>query len=235
MFLVVKDLEVCHGKAPALRGISLEVPEKSIVTVIGPNGSGKTTLMYTITGLKRPLSGEISFKGTRIEGMPPYHIVKLGIALVPEGRRLFPYMTVLENLEMGAYVRKNRKDTIKMMEEIYKSFPVIKNRKRQLAGTLSGGEQQMLAIARALLAGPQLMLLDEPSLGLAPLMVSEVMRIIKEIHERGVSILLIEQNARLALNLAQLGYILETGQILLKAETKDLLQNDFVKRAYLGL
>lgn len=235
MLLQVKEIVVRYGKAEALKGVSLEVPAGSIVTVIGSNGAGKSTLMRTITGLRRPISGEIFLEGKRIEAEPPEKIVKSGIALVPEGRRLFPYMTVLENLEMGGYTQKNRNALSGQIEEIYSNFPILKQRRLQLAGTLSGGEQQMLAIARALLARPKLLLLDEPSLGLAPLVVREVGEIIKGIHARGVSILLIEQNARLALGLARLGYVLETGHIRLKAEAKELLENDFVKRAYLGI
>lgn len=235
MLLSIKELVVRYGKAEALRGVSLDVPKGHIATVIGPNGAGKSTLMRTITGLLKPISGEIYFQERRIDGESAEHIVYLGIALVPEGRRLFPYMTVVENLEMGAYIQKDRKKIPTMMEEIFLNFPIFKSRRHQLSGTLSGGEQQMLAIARALLATPKLLLLDEPSLGLAPLIVREVGEIIKGIYEKGVSILLIEQNARLALGLAKLGYILETGRIVLKADAKELLENDFVKRAYLGI
>lgn len=235
MLLSIKELVVRYGKAEALRGVSLEVPEDYIVTVIGSNGAGKSTLMWTIAGLLKPVSGEIHFQERRIDGEPPERIVNLGIALVPAGRRLFPYMTVVENLEMGAYTQKNRRQIPAMMEEIFSNFSILKIRRHQLAGTLSGGEQQMLAIARSLLAKPKLLLLDEPSLGLAPLIVREVGEIVKGIHGKGVSILLIEQNARLALGLAKLGYVLETGRIMLKADAKELLENEFVKRAYLGV
>jgi branched-chain amino acid transport system ATP-binding protein len=235
MLLNVKEITVHYGKAEALKGVSLEVPEDYIATVIGSNGAGKSTLMATVVGLRKPSSGEIYFHGERIDGQAPEEIVKLGIALVPEGRRVFPFMTVVENLEMGAYTQKNRSQVTTMMEDIFCHFPVLRERRRQLAGTLSGGEQQMLAIARALLSKPKMLLLDEPSHGLSPIMVQEVGKIIKDIHKMGVSILLIEQNARLALGLAQLGYVLETGSIVLKADAKELLENDFVKRAYLGI
>jgi branched-chain amino acid transport system ATP-binding protein len=235
MLLNVKGITVHYGKAEALKGVSLEVPGDYIATVIGSNGAGKTTLMGTIVGLRKPSSGEIHFQEKRIDGKPPEEIVKLGIALVPEGRRVFPFMTVVENLEMGAYIQKDRKQVIAMMGEIFSHFPVLKERKRQLAGTLSGGEQQMLAIARALLTKPKMLLLDEPSHGLSPLMVQAVWEIVRNIHKMGVSILLIEQNARLALGLAQLGYVLETGCIVLKADAKELLKNDFVRSAYLGI
>ena len=235
MLLEVKKLNVLYGKAEALREVSLEVPEGHIVTVVGANGAGKSTLLRAIVGLCKASSGEICFEGTRIDGQPAQRIVKAGIALVPEGRRLFPQMTVMENLEMGAYTQKDKGEIAARMEEIFSSFPILKDRQRQLAGTFSGGQQQMLAIARALLAKPKLLLLDEPSLGLSPMLVKEVGEIVKGIHKRGVSILLVEQNARLALELAQLGYVMETGRVVLKAEAKELLENEFVKRAYLGL
>ena len=235
MLLDVRKLSVNYGKAEALRDVSLEVPEKRIVTVIGSNGAGKSTLMGTIVGLLKPRQGEIWFRNEIINGKTPEEIVKIGIVLVPEGRRLFPFMSVLENLEMGAYTQKDRKRLVTMMGEVFSHFPRLEERRKQLAGTLSGGEQQMLAIARALLAGPQLLLLDEPSIGLSPLMVREVGEIVKRIHGTGVSILLIEQNARLALGLAQLGYVLETGRIVIKANAKELLENEFVRRAYLGI
>ncbi len=235
MLLEVKAINVLYGKAQALKEVSVGVPEGQIVTVIGSNGAGKSTLLRTIVGLCKPSSGEIYLEGKRIDGHPAERIVNAGIALVPEGRRLFPYMTVMENLEMGAYTQKNKREISAMMEENFSKFPILKERLTQLAGTLSGGQQQMLAIARALLAKPKLLLLDEPSLGLSPIVVKEVGEIVKGIHEKGVSILLIEQNTRLALGLAQLGYVLETGHVVLKADAKELLENDFVKRAYLGL
>ncbi len=235
MLLAVKEITVQYGKAVALKQVSLDVSEGHIVTVIGSNGAGKTTLMRAIVGLRKPSSGEIIFRGERIDSLAPEQIVKLGVALVPEGRRVFPYMSVVENLEMGAYTQNDRKQVAVMMQEIFSHFPILRERRPQLAGTLSGGEQQMLAIARALLTRPKLLLLDEPSLGLSPLMVQEVGEIVKRIHKMGVSILLIEQNARLALGLAQLGYVLETGGIVLKADATELLENEFVRRAYLGI
>lgn len=235
MLLEVKEIDVHYGKAVALRLLSLDVAEDSIVTVIGSNGAGKSTLMRTIVGLKSPVSGEVYFQGKKITGFTPERIVKKGIALVPEGRHVFPYMSVVENLEMGAYTQRNSKEAHQMMEQLYSHFPVLRARRSQLAGTLSGGEQQMVAIARALLAKPQLLLLDEPSLGLSPLMVQEVGKIIREIYSMKVSILLIEQNARLALGLAQIGYVLETGRIVLKADAKELLKDEFVRKAYLGI
>jgi len=235
MLLAVKQINVFYGKAQALKEVTVEVPEGHIVTVVGSNGAGKSTLLRTIVGLCKLSSGEITLEGKRIDGHSAERIVHAGIALVPAGRRLFPYMTVMENLEMGAYTQKNKQEISAMMEEVFSKFPILKERRTQLAGTLSGGQQQMLAIARALLAKPKLLLLDEPSLGLSPLVVKEVGEIVKGIHERGVSILLIEQNTRLALGLAQLGYVLETGHVVLKAEAKELLENEFVKRAYLGL
>jgi len=235
LLLEVREISVHYGKAEALKGVSLEVPESSIVTVIGSNGAGKSTLMRTITGILRPTSGQILFQGGRIDKHRIENIVKTGIALVPEGRRVFPYMSVMDNLEMGGYTRRDKKELALVMEEVFSNFPILKERLRQPAGTLSGGEQQMLAIARALLAKPKLLLLDEPSLGLAPIIVREVGEIIKKIHGGGVSILLIEQNARLALGLAQFGYVLEIGRIVLKANTKELQENDFIKRAYLGI
>jgi branched-chain amino acid transport system ATP-binding protein len=235
MLLEVKKLNVQYGKAEALREVSLEVPEGQIVTVVGANGAGKSTLLRAIVGLCKASSGEICFEGKRIDGQPAQRIVKAGIALVPEGRRLFPYMTVMENLEMGAYTQKDKREIAATMDEIFCNFPILRDRQRQLAGTFSGGQQQMLAIARALLAKPKLLLLDEPSLGLSPIVVKEVGEIVKSIHKRGVSILIVEQNTRLALELAQLGYVMETGRVVLKAEAKELLENEFVKRAYLGL
>lgn len=233
--LEVKDVTVHYGKAAALNGVSLDVPEVSIVTAIGSNGAGKSTIMRTIAGLQKPSSGEITFNKRRIDGQSTHQIVNAGIALVPEGRHLFPDMSVSENLEMGAFT-KNDKDQIKeALEEIFSHFPRLRERLRQTAGTLSGGEQQMLAIARALMSRPKLLLLDEPSLGLSPILVQEVAAIIKSIHKRGVSILIAEQNAWLALGMAQLGYVLETGRVVLKGETKVLLQNEFIKRAYIGI
>lgn len=232
--LEIKNIRVFYGKVQAVKGISIDVPEGSIATLIGANGAGKSTTLRTISGLKSPSTGEISFKGKQIAGLQPKEIVKLGIAQCPEGRRVFPFMTVMENLKSGAYLRKDKGDTEKDLGEIFDRFPRLRERRRQLAGTLSGGEQQMLAIGRALMAKPTLLLLDEPSLGLAPLVVKEIAKIIKDINHRGVSIILVEQNANLALRLANIGYVLETGYIALHGDAKELLTNDHVKRAYLG-
>jgi branched-chain amino acid transport system ATP-binding protein len=234
MLLEVKDLWFYYGQAEALKGISFEVEEGTIVTLIGSNGAGKTTTLSIISGLNTPTAGEIWFEGNRIDGKPPQDIVKQGIGQVPEGRELFPYMTVLENLKLGAFLRKDRNQIDKDLEELFEHFPVLKERKRQRAMTLSGGEQQILAIARALMGKPKLLLLDEPSLGLSPLNVQEIGRIVHDINQRGVSVILVEQNARLALKLAHKGYVLETGSIVLQGDTKELLSSEQVKRAYLG-
>ena len=233
--LEVKDVTVHYGKAAALKGVSLDVPQVSIVTAIGSNGAGKSTIMRTIVGLQKPSSGKIYFNQRRIDGQSTHQIVNAGIALVPEGRHLFPDMSVSENLEMGAYTQTDRDQIKETLEEIFSHFPRLRERLRQTAGTLSGGEQQMLAVARALMSRPKLLLLDEPSLGLSPILVQEVAEIIKSIHKRGVSILIAEQNAWLALGMAQLGYVLETGQVVLKGETSVLLQNEFIKKAYIGI
>ncbi len=235
MLLSVKDVTIHYGKAIALRDVSLEIFEGTIVAVIGSNGAGKSTLLHTISGLKNPSTGEIRFNDSRIDNIPPDKRVNLGIAQVPEGRRLFPYMTVTENLEMGAYCQKDKRRVRDTLEDVWQHFPVLKERGSQLAGTLSGGEQQMLAFGRALMAKPKLLLLDEPSLGMSPLMVREIGNIIQSIHQAGVSVLLVEQNASLALRVAQNGCVLETGTVVLKGETKELLKNEFVKKAYLGM
>lgn len=235
MLLEIKDLWVSYGGSNILRGISFGVEEGSIVTFLGNNGAGKTTTLRTISGLKTPESGEIWFAGKRIDGKLPQDIIKQGLGHVLEGRALFPYMSVLENLMIGAYLQKNRKLINNDLEEIFSHFPILKERRRQQARTLSGGEQQMLAIARALMGKPKLLLLDEPSLGLSPMMVREIGKIIQEINGRGVSVLLVEQNARLALDIAQKGYLLETVEIVLSGEAKKLINNPQVKRAYLGI
>ncbi|MFC2046541.1 ABC transporter ATP-binding protein [Chloroflexota bacterium] len=234
MFLEVDDLRVNYGRAEALRGISLGVEEGAIVALIGANGAGKTTTLRTISGLTRPTSGRIWFRGKRIDGMPGHDIVKLGVAHLPEGRIVFSPMTVLDNLKMGAYLNRNGRQVAADIDRMYEHFPVLKERQAQLAGSLSGGEQQMLAVARALMARPRLLLMDEPSLGLAPLLVAEVARIIREINEGGISIILVEQNARMALNLASRAYILEVGRITLEGDAKELVHDDRVKQAYLG-
>lgn len=234
MILVLKDITVHYWKVAAVRNVSMDIEEGRIVTLIGANGAGKSTILKTISGLKNPTSGEIRFEQKRIERLPPQEIVRLGVSNVPEGRRLFPQMTVLENLKMGGYLRSDRGQIEDDLRRVFGYFPVLAERKRQRAGSLSGGEQQMLAIGRALMARPKLMSLDEPSMGLSPLMSQTIGRIIKTINEEGVSILLVEQNAKLALGLAHRGYVLETGSIVLEGETKELLQNEAVKSAYLG-
>jgi len=234
MLLEVKNLWVHYRGAEALKGILLEVEEGTIVALIGSNGAGKTTTLRTISGLKAPTTGEIWFKGKRIDHYHPQDIVKEGIGHVAEGRDLFPYMTVLENLKLGAFLRKDRDQIDRDLEELFNHFPVLKERKRQQARTLSGGEQQILAIARALMSKPKLLMLDEPSLGLSPMNVQEIGRIVRDINQRGVSVVLVEQNARLALGLAHKGYVLEIGSIVLQGEARELLQSEYIKRAYLG-
>jgi branched-chain amino acid transport system ATP-binding protein len=234
LILEMKDARVTYGKAEVLRGVSIEAEEGEIVTLIGSNGAGKTTTLRAICGLKALHSGEIWFRDRKINGMLPHDIVKMGIAHVPEGRRVFSTMTVRENLELGAYLRKDKQKMAEDLENIYRSFAVLKERQKQTAGSLSGGEQQMLAIGRALMAGPSLLLLDEPSLGLSPLLVREVARIIRNINRGGMSIILIEQNARMAFKLAQRAYILEVGNIILQGDARDLANDERVKKAYLG-
>lgn len=232
--LEIKDIDVYYGAIHALKGLSLNVQEGSIVTLIGANGAGKTTTLKTISGLLRPRSGSVIFKGVPINKVAPEKIVGLGISQVPEGRRVFAAMSVLENLEMGAYLRKDKKSIGEDMENVFSRFPRLKERRKQLAGTLSGGEQQMLAIGRALMARPQLLLMDEPSMGLAPLLVKEIFEIIKVINEQGTTVLLVEQNARMALSIADQAYVIETGEIVLYGSATELLESEAVKKAYLG-
>jgi branched-chain amino acid transport system ATP-binding protein len=232
--LKVDNLCVSYGGIEALKGISLEVPEGKIVTLIGANGAGKSTTLRSIVGLVKPKSGSITYKGKNLLTVKTKDMVKDGITLVPEGRRIFPNLTVLENLKIGAFSRKDNKSIKEDMEWVFTLFPRLKERTWQLAGTLSGGEQQMLAVGRALMSRPKLLMMDEPSLGLAPLIVKEIFSIIEEIHKQGVTILLIEQNANAALHIADIGYVLETGTIKLKGPGKELLTNDEVKKAYLG-
>ena len=230
--LTIKDLRVNYGGIEAVKGISFEVPEKSIVTLIGANGAGKSTPLRSITGLVKASGGSIQFDGAELLGMDTPDIVAKGITLVPEGRRVFPDMTVIENIKIGAYLRSDSlEDNINW---VYDLFPRLKERSWQLAGTLSGGEQQMLAVARALMSRPKLMMMDEPSLGLAPLIVKDIFSIIKEINKQGVTILLIEQNANMALRIADQGYVLETGRIALTGTGRELLADESVKAAYLG-
>ena len=232
--LSLKGLRIHYGKVEALKGISVEVGKGEIVALIGANGAGKTTTLRAISGLKIATEGEVWFEGRRINRLPPHTIVHLGIGHVPEGRRLFPHMTVLENLKVGAYLRPDRESARRDLEKVFEEFPVLKARERQKAGTLSGGEQQMLTIARALMARPRLLLLDEPSLGLAPLVVANIAKIIKRINAEGVSIVLVEQNARMALRLASRAYVLETGKIALEGPSSALRADEHVNKVYLG-
>ena len=232
--LDVKDLHVSYGGIRALRGVNLEVPDGRIVTLIGANGAGKSTLLRTISGLVKAESGSITYDGKELLGMPINKILELGIAQVPEGRRVFTNLSVLENLKIGAYLRKDKAGIQSHIEWVYELFPRLQERSWQMAGTLSGGEQQMLAVGRALMSRPKLMMMDEPSLGLAPLVVKGIFEIIREINRQGVTVLLIEQNANMALKTADLAYVLETGEITLHGTGAELLTNEAVKRAYLG-
>ncbi|HTE66348.1 MAG TPA: ABC transporter ATP-binding protein [Candidatus Binatia bacterium] len=233
--LEVKDLRVHYGTVEAVKGVSFEISERAIVSLIGANGAGKTTCLRALTGLVKPSGGEVRFGNTSLVGLAPHQIVRLGIAHVPEGRRLFPKMTVLENLRMGAYLRTKRNEMASTLGMIYEHFPILRERGRQRAGSLSGGEQQMLAIARALMNRPRLLLLDEPSMGLSPIMTAEIGKIIRQINAQDVSIILVEQNALLALTLARYGYVLETGLVVMQGNARELLQDDGVKKAYLGI
>jgi len=233
--LEIKNLEVSYGAINALHGISLSVKARSIVTLIGANGAGKTTTLKTISGLLKPRAGEILCDGKNISGLPPHQIVKLGLSHVPEGRMIFANLTVLENLRMGAYLQRDKAAIRRELEFVFATFPRLKEREQQVAGTLSGGEQQMLAIGRALMSKPKLLLLDEPSLGLAPLLVKTIFEKIVEINrQQGLTILLVEQNANLALEISHFGYVLETGKVVLSGDSAALRQNPQVKSAYLG-
>jgi branched-chain amino acid transport system ATP-binding protein len=232
--LKIENLHVAYGGIQALRGISLEVPDGKIVTLIGANGAGKSTTLRTISGLVKAASGSISWNGEELLGKPIDKIVTSGIAMSPEGRRVFPDMTVLENLKIGAYLRKDKAEIEKDIQWVYSLFPRLEERSWQLAGTLSGGEQQMLAVGRALMSRPKLLLLDEPSLGLAPLVVQDIFSIVREINRQGVTVLLIEQNANMALKIADVAYVLETGRITMSGTGAELLADERVKEAYLG-
>lgn len=232
--LEVKDLQVYYGVIQALKGISFEVEQGDVVALIGANGAGKTTTLHTITGLLPSKAGNITFEGTDITHVPGYKLVSMGIAHVPEGRRVFASLTVLQNLKMGAYTRSDKKEIEDTIEMIYKRFPRLKERKNQLAGTLSGGEQQMLAMGRALMSDPKIIVMDEPSMGLSPLLVKEVFSIIEELNRRGITILLVEQNAKMALSIADRAYVLETGKITMSGKASELLNDERVRKAYLG-
>lgn len=234
MLLEVSDLRVHYDKVEAVKGVSLGVDEGSISTLIGANGAGKTTILKAISGLLKPSAGEIRFAGQRIDNRPAHKIVGMGIAHVPEGRRLFGLMTVKHNLRLGAYLQQDKQEREQSFEQVYRHFPVLKERQNQLAKTLSGGQQQMVAMGRALMARPKVLLMDEPSLGLAPVMVAEIAKIIEGLKEAGLSVILVEQNASLALKLADKGYVLETGTIALEGPSQDLVGNAYVKKAYLG-
>lgn len=232
--LTVNDINVFYGAIHAIKGVSLEVNEGEIVTLIGANGAGKSTILRTISGLLKPKTGSIQFVGQEIAGMPAHEIVKTGISQVPEGRRIFAEMSVLENLELGAFTRKDNDGIKADMELVFERFPRLKERIGQLAGTLSGGEQQMLAMGRALMSRPRLLLLDEPSMGLAPLLIKEIFAIIQDINKTGTTVLLVEQNANMALSIAHRAYVLETGRITLSGDAKELAASDEVRKAYLG-
>ena len=234
MLLEVKGLRVHYGTVEALKGIDLRLEAADIVTLIGANGAGKSTALRAISGLERATRGEIRFEGERIDGLAPDRVVARGIAQVPEGRRVFPELTVFENLMTGAFLRRDKDAMRADLGEVYEHFPRLRERRGQMAKTLSGGEQQMLAMGRALMAAPRLLLMDEPSLGLSPVMVGEIAKIIREIHARGVPVVLVEQNASLALKLASYGYVLETGHVALEGPAARLNEHDHVRKAYLG-
>ncbi len=232
--LEIKDLNVYYGMIHAIKGVSFEVNEGEIIALIGANGAGKTTILHTISGLLEPKSGSISFEGTDITKVPAHKIVTLGMAHVPEGRRVFSQMSVLQNLKMGAYTRSDKEEFESTLEMVYKRFPRLEERKTQPAGTLSGGEQQMLAMGRALMSHPKIILMDEPSMGLSPILVNEIFDIIKSVNEMGTTVLLVEQNAKKALGIADRAYVLETGNISMSGKASDLLNDDAVRKAYLG-
>ncbi len=233
--LEVKDLKVYYGLIQAIKGISFEVNKGEVIALIGANGAGKTTILHTITGLIQPKEGSVFFEGTDITKLPGHKIVSMGMAHVPEGRRVFANLSVYQNLKMGAYIQKDKKVIDETLEMIYQHFPRLEERKNQLAGTLSGGEQQMLAMGRALMSSPKMILMDEPSMGLSPLLVKEVFSIIEYCHESGITILLVEQNAKMALGIADRAYVLETGNITMSGDAKEMLENEEVKKAYLGV
>ena len=232
--LTIKDLEVYYGVIQAIKGGSFEVNQGEVIALIGANGAGKTTILHTITGLIAPKNGSVLFEGKELTKMPAHKIVSLGMAHVPEGRRVFSDLSVYENLRMGAYTRRDKNEIEQTLEKVYERFPRLKERRNQMAGTLSGGEQQMLAMGRALMSKPKIILMDEPSMGLSPIMVNEIFSIIQEVSDGGTTVLLVEQNAKKALAIADRGYVLETGNIVLEGKASDLLDNDSIKKAYLG-
>ena len=232
--LEVKNLEVYYGVIRAIKSISFNVNEGEVIALIGANEAGKTTTLQTITGMLKPKSGEIIFEGTDITKIPGHKIVSMGMAHVPEGRRVFAQLSVYENLKLGAYTRKDKNEIEESLEKIYQSFPRLKERRNQLAGTLSGGEQQMLAMGRALMSKPKIILMDEPSMGLSPILVEEIFKIIRDISAGGTTVLLVEQNAKKALEIADRGYVLETGNIVLSGDAKEMMNNDSIRKAYLG-
>ena len=232
--LEIKDLEVNYGVIKAIKGVSFDVNEGEIIALIGANGAGKTTILHTITGLIQAKKGSIVFDGKELTKTPPHKIVSMGMAHVPEGKRIFQQLSVLENLKLGAYTRKDKSEIASTLKMVYERFPRLEERKNQVAGTLSGGEQQMLAMGRALMSKPRIILMDEPSMGLSPLLVSEIFDIIKVINESGTTVLLVEQNAKKALSIADRAYVLETGKITLSGDAKDLINDESVKKAYLG-
>ncbi len=232
--LTVKDLNVSYGAIHAIHDANLEVHDGEIVSLIGANGAGKTTILHTITGLKKASSGSVEYNGKNLLQTEPSTIITTGVAHVPEGRHIFPTMTVLENLEMGAYIRNDKEGIQESIEEAFQRFPRLRERSRQLAGTLSGGEQQMLAVGRALMSKPSILLMDEPSMGLSPLLVKEIFSIIKEVHSQGMTVLLVEQNAKMALAISNRAYVLETGHITINGDAQELMNDPRVKKAYLG-
>ena len=232
--LEVKDLEVYYGVIQAIKGISFHVDKGEVIALIGANGAGKTTTLHTVTGLISPKNGHVLFEGKDITKVPAHKIVSMGMAHVPEGRRVFAELSVYENLKMGAYTRKDKNEIEESLKNVYKRFPRLEERKNQMSGTLSGGEQQMLAMGRALMSRPKIILMDEPSMGLSPIMVNEIFDIIRSVSESGTTVLLVEQNAKKALSIADRAYVLETGKIVLEGKAKDLLEDDSIKKAYLG-
>ena len=232
--LEVKDLEVYYGVIQAIKGISFEVNKGEVIALIGANGAGKTTTLHTVTGLLTPKKGQVIFEGKDITKVPAHKIVSMGMAHVPEGRRVFAELSVYKNLKMGAYTRKDKNEIEESLANVYKRFPRLEERKNQMAGTLSGGEQQMLAMGRALMSKPKIILMDEPSMVLSPILVNEIFDIIRSVSESGTTVLLVEQNAKKALSIADRAYVLETGKIVLEGNAKDLLEDDSIKKAYLG-